>query len=56
MNWKIKALLCYFVLPVMERVVIALEKEVEKSKTIWDDVALEGMKGAIKTLKELCKE
>ena len=56
MNAKLKLFLCLFVIPVMEKTLEAIEKEVEKTKTIWDDIALESTKSALRVLNEICKQ
>jgi len=55
MSAKVKLLLCTFGLPVARKLIEIAEREVEKTKTEYDDVALEFLKGVVNALAELCR-
>jgi len=56
MDFRLRIVLCYIVIPFLERFLNAIEDEIRETKTKWDDVALEGGKAFINAMRELCKQ
>jgi len=56
MDFRLRVILCYIVIPFLEKFLNAIEDDIKETRTRWDDLALEGGKAFVNAIKELCRQ